>query len=120
MTQNAPKPLEVVKPPAPPKYLSKRSRALWRDLVATFSFDVHHYELLRLALEALDRAEQARELLAADGPVVYPKNGGAPRKHPAISIEESARIAAARLFRELNLEPAAGESRPPRTGGARW
>lgn len=74
----------------------------------------HHLKLLRAALEAWDRAQEARQVIATEGIVV---DGGryGKRAHPAIAIEKDARIAFARLMRELDLdaEPLP-EPRPPR------
>lgn len=111
--------LRPVEAPKPPEHLAKRSQALWAELVDEYLFDVHQLEVLRLALEALDRAEEARRIIAAEGPV-YTTAGGTPRKHPAVQIEEQARIQAVRCFRELNLDVPSSDSRPPRRGGQRW
>jgi len=74
----------------------------------------HHVRILTLAAESFDRAAQARRILAREG-VVYSDKSGQPRKHPAVSIEENARIAFARLVRELSLEDEpAPDARPPR------
>lgn len=43
-----------------PFLVSKRSRELWRKTTADFMLEATELELLRLAPEALDRAEQAR------------------------------------------------------------
>lgn len=100
--------------PGAPEHLSGRSQALWRSTVADYDLEPHSLELLRLALEALDRCEQAREEIAAHGAYVSDRYGGR-RASPAIAVERDARIAAARLFRELDLEGAAiPDPRPPR------
>ncbi len=65
-------------------------------------------KLLQLAAEAWDRACQARRILAREG-LVYRDRFLKPRKHPAVSIEEGARLAFAKLLRELDLE---GEPHP--------
>ena len=102
--------------PRPPQHLSRATKQWWRSVLDEYDLEDHHVRLLTLAAEAWDRAQQARELLEKDGPV-YRDRFGAPRKHPTVSIEENARIAFARLIRELDLdgEPAP-DPRPPRKG----
>ena len=107
--------------PAAPRHLSRSSRALWRRLVADYGLDdePHSLRVLTLACEALDRADEARVILAAEGPVFH-NRFGEPRPHPAAAIERDAAIRAARMFRELSLDSdMPGETRVPRPGGGR-
>jgi P27 family predicted phage terminase small subunit len=100
--------------PSAPEHLSDRCRKWWRSVVTEFILEEHHLHLLRLAAEALDRSEEARAILAAEGIVV--RTGETVKAHPAVAIERDARIAAARLIRELALDAPASEGlRPPRT-----
>lgn len=94
--------------PKAPAHLRPATRAWYNQIVTDYQLESQHLRLLSLAAEAWDRAEQAREILAKDGPV-YTDRLGAPRKHPAVSIEENARLAFARLLRELDLD---GEPHP--------
>lgn len=106
-----------VKGPTSPKHLRAASRRLWRQVLAAYELSAPELDVLRLALEARDRCEQAREILAAEGPV-YRDRFGAPRKHPAIGIEENARLACLRAWRELSLDMAPPpDVRPPRIAG---
>jgi hypothetical protein len=70
--------------------------------------------------EACDRrAAQARVLIADEGPV-WTDRFGAPRKHPAVQIEEVARLQFARMMRELDLDgDPRPDVRPPRRGTVR-
>jgi P27 family predicted phage terminase small subunit len=107
--------LSVAPPPAPrrprnrpdgpkaPKHLATATKKWWREVVENYELEPHHVRLLTMAAESWDRAQQAREQLAKDGPI-YRDRFGAPRKHPSVSIEENARIAFARLIRELDLD----------------
>lgn len=63
---------------------------------------------------------QAREQIAADG-ITVPDRYGVLKAHPAVAIERDSRLAFARLLRELALDAATPDSRPPRTAdyGAR-
>jgi hypothetical protein len=65
-----------------------------------------------LAASAFDRAQEARDLLATAGIVQMTPTGL--RAHPAVKIEEQARLGFARLLRELDLdlEPPVATSRP--------
>src|SRR5882757_9583851 len=101
-------------PPAP-GHLSAATRRWWHAVVDEYALEPHHLRLLQLAGEAWDRCVQARELIAKHGPT-FTDRFGSPRKRPEISIEESARIAFARLCRELDLDvepPASNRTGPP-------
>jgi phage terminase small subunit len=86
-------------------------------VVDRFELEEHHLKLLRLACEAWDRCQQAREALA-EGGLTYLDRFEQPHARPEIAIERDNRIAFARLLREmaLDVEPPA-ESRPPRRPG---
>jgi hypothetical protein len=88
--------------------LSPRAKALWTQTTTSFTLEATEVELLRLALEALDRAEQARVILAEEGLTSRGRYGQA-LVHPAVAIERDSRIAAARLFKQLALPEAPAE-----------
>lgn len=94
-------------------HLAPETRAWVLAVVADFDLDQHHHRLLILAAQAFDRAEQARLILARDGLVTCTDAGGL-KAHPAVAIERDARIAFARLLRELDLDMTGiDEARPP-------
>ncbi len=100
-----------------PKHLSKPSRALWRRLVAEYGLrdEPHALEVLRLACEALDRCEEARDALATHG-TTYVDRFGSPKARPEVAIERDSRLGAMRAFRELSLDGEVPEARLPRVG----
>lgn len=91
----------------PPKHLSTPSKALWKRLVVEYSFGAAELVTFQLALEAFDRCQEARKLIAANktGALVYDRFN-VPRAHPMVAVERDARIGFARLMRELGLDPA--------------
>lgn len=95
----------------PPAHLSPASKKWFRSVIEHFDLDEHHVKLLVLACEALDRGEQARATLAADG-VTYKDRFGCPRAHPCVAIERDSRLAYARLLRELSLDFGDDEEAP--------
>ena len=97
--------------PGAPKHLSRRSKAFWRQIAADFMLEAPQFELLRRLCEAIDRADQARDLLSSEGLTTTDRYGQT-KPHPAVNIERDARTAIARLLRELNLS-APEETRPP-------
>ncbi len=94
--------------PKAPNGLSEASKRLWGHVLSTYELDEHHLRVLTVALEAWDRKEEARRTLKKEG-LVFHDRFGAPRKHPAVSIEENARLAFLRCMRELDLD---GEPEP--------
>src|SRR3954454_19378763 len=102
--------------PRAPSHLTDSSRRLWRKLIGDYDLadDDAALQLLRLALEAVDRCEQARAALAEHG-TTYDDRFGCPKARPELAIERDSRLAAARLFRELALDGLddADDSRPP-------
>jgi hypothetical protein len=83
------------------------------NVVAEYELQAHHVRLLQLAGEAWDRAAGAREALAEHG-TVFVDRFGAPRARPEVAIERDARVAFARLLRELQLDVAAPDAPRPR------
>jgi P27 family predicted phage terminase small subunit len=101
-------------PIEPPSHLSPSACQWWQTTVEMYVLHEHHLRLLQLACEAWDRAQQARERLDREGLTVQGAEGGL-RTHPAVAIERDARLAVARLVRELDLdaEPAVPERAGP-------
>jgi P27 family predicted phage terminase small subunit len=104
----------MAKPPKAPAHLAAATQKWWTQVMADFELEPHHVRLLALACEAFDRAGQARDIIARDGICVTTGDGGV-KAHPAVGIERDARLAFARLLRELDLdaEPPGGSPRPP-------
>jgi P27 family predicted phage terminase small subunit len=101
----------------PPRHLSDESRAWFASVTTDFELESHHLKLLQAACESWDRAQQAREILKAEG-ITFVDRHGHIRPNPAVNIERDSRGLFARLVRELGLdvvEP--DEVRPPRIQG---
>jgi hypothetical protein len=102
--------------PEAPKSLSDRCRALWDSLTTGFEFEVAELETLRLGLEALDRAEQARLAVEAEG-AYYVDRYSQPRAHPAIAVEHQSRLDWLKVVRELALTEAVDAPAPKPIAG---
>lgn len=94
--------LPRARPPAPPKHLSPRCRAIWRQLLGEWSFEPHELIVLRLLLESVDRAEQARQGLKKDGLLIDGRYGK--KLNPLAAVERDATLRAVRLLRALKFE----------------
>jgi phage terminase small subunit len=97
-----------------PNHLAPATRRWWQSVVTDYELEPHHLRLLQLAAEAWDQAQAAREALALHG-TTYIDRFNAPRTRPEVAIERDARLAFARLVRELDLdvEPPSQGARPP-------
>jgi P27 family predicted phage terminase small subunit len=88
----------------------KPATAAWfRSVVKDFVLEEHHLRLLTLACRAWDRAEQARQLIEAEGLTTRDRYGTA-KAHPAVAIERDCRTQFARMVRELDLDTEAPRS----------
>jgi hypothetical protein len=97
-----------------PPHLSADGRQLWIDIQSAYQIDdPGGLVLLRVAAEALDRAERCRRLIDEQGEMLTVR--GMPRAHPALAAERDARAAIVRAIRNLNLdlEPLKAIGRPP-------
>jgi phage terminase small subunit len=100
----------------PPAHLHTTTKKWFAAVLKDYELDGHHIRLLTLAAEAWDQAQTAREVLDRDGQT-FTDRFGQPKERPEVGILQNARIAFARLLRELALD---GDSspeapRPPRT-----
>ena len=93
----------IVHAPPPPDHLSPTMQQFWSDETDCFELDDHHLKLLQAACEAWDRMTEARQEVAAGG-LTYTDGKGQRRPNPAVAIERDARIAFARLLRDLGLD----------------
>lgn len=87
----------------PPRHLSRTAKAWWATVNAEFELLPHHAHILSLAAQALDRCEQARQILKRDGLIISTADGSM-KAHPAVAIERDARTAFVRICRELRLD----------------
>jgi P27 family predicted phage terminase small subunit len=102
-------------PPQPPSHLSPSARQWWQTTIETYVLQEHHLRLLQLCCESWDEAQKARAQLEREGLTVPGREGGI-RPHPCVAIERDARLAVARLVRELDLDtepPVSERSGPP-------
>ena len=79
------------KPPPPPKGLGYEARTLWKRVLLDWEIDAQSAAVLTEACRALDRVNQAREILKAEGLVVTTPTTGARHEHPAVRIESQSR-----------------------------
>lgn len=90
--------------PKPPAHLSAEAAEWWASVLRDYALEPHHLRLLQSACEAWDRMQQARQALADHGSLTFTDERGTIRAHPAEAMERNARIAFARLVRELDLD----------------
>ena len=96
----------------PPSHLSREAKALWRQILAEWELEPHQIAILRAALEALDRSQEARATIKKLG-TTFTDRFGQPHARPEVKIELENRTAFYRGLRELNLTDPGPESRPP-------
>jgi phage terminase small subunit len=88
------------KTPPVPSHFSARAETIWRETLAEFDMSPSELAVFRLALEAVDRANQARRALRDEG-LWRTNRFGDLVPHPAVKVERDA--AAARFIAQLGL-----------------
>jgi phage terminase small subunit len=90
-------------------------REWWVAVLEDYDLDRHHLHLLEAACGAWDRMKQARAAIDTNG-LTFTDPTGSPKARPEVAIERDARVAFARLIRELDLDvapPPDSRGRPP-------
>jgi P27 family predicted phage terminase small subunit len=97
----------------PPSYLSLASKKIWKAVHEDYELDLAADVVLTTLLEAHDRRQEARALIAKEG--TYTKNRfGETRAHPAVAVERDAAAVMTRCWRLLGFdqEPRGDIGRP--------
>lgn len=89
--------------PEPPDHLSERSQLLWSHLVGDRVKSPERIALFQTALDALDRADEAKQVLDAEGLTFTTKTTGTKHLHPLLRVEKDARALFARIWNQLSL-----------------
>jgi hypothetical protein len=82
--------------------LSGRAARVWREVQAGWSLDPASLELLRCAVEALQRADECARQVNAEGST-FRDRWGQVRPHPAALLERDHRAQAARHLQVLGV-----------------
>jgi phage terminase small subunit len=98
-----------------PSHLLAETQQWVASVESKFELEDHHRRLLLLAAEAWDSGLQAREAIAKHGQT-FKDRFGAPHARPEVAIERDSKIVFSRLLRELALDVAPPDSRPPGLG----
>lgn len=98
----------------PPGHLSKEGQEIWREILQEYTIDdAAGLRILRVALEAFDRAQAARTAIDKDGLTVIDKAGQI-KSHPLLPIERDSRAAFLAGMKALNLDLEPLRDRPGR------
>jgi hypothetical protein len=88
--------------PPPPRHLSKKMKAFWIAAFERKRIQPYRAEILLKALEAHDRAEQARRILKREG-LTYEDRFKQPRSRPEVAMERDSRAQFAKLLDQAGL-----------------
>jgi phage terminase small subunit len=95
----------------PPMSLRRETRRWFKSVTDRYELQDHHFRLLLLAAQAWDEGAAAGEALAEHG-LTYLDRFETPRARPEVAIRRDARIAFARMLRELGIDDAQPPSAP--------
>ena len=100
-----------------PGHLSDEAKKIWKGLVLEYGInDIAGLKILRVALEAFDRAQAARVKIEEDGMTIKDKFDQV-KVHPLIPCERDSRAAFLAGLKALNLDLEPLRDRPGRPGG---
>ena len=87
-----------------PEHLSERATAIWGLVVPSRARSAGRLVLLGFALEALDRADQCRQVIEAEGLLTKTLTTGTLHRHPLLDMESRSRGEFLKAWRALSLE----------------
>lgn len=87
-----------------PTHLSERAKALWHEVVPRTAESPERLAVIQLALETLDRADQACEQLDREGLTFTTESTGAVHVHPLVKVERDARTSFIRIWHSIGLD----------------
>lgn len=88
----------------PPTHLSAAAKKLWNDIFTEYSIDdAAGMAILRVALEAFDRSQEARMVVKKQGMTILGRDGQV-RSHPLLTVERDNRAAFLAGLKALNLD----------------
>ena len=101
--------------PAAPDHFSDEVKSLWDSILTEYDLESSERAILKVGLEAYDRAQVCRQQIDKEGPTITDPSGRV-RAHPALQAEKNAISAYLQAFRllALNEEPPKPIGRPPR------
>jgi phage terminase small subunit len=99
--------------PEAPSWVQEPEREFWDATVREYEVEGPSLAMLEVAVSAMQRLREARDVLDREGLVVPGRYEGMLRQHPLVGVERDARVQLLRALRELNLdgEPLPGPRR---------
>lgn len=89
--------------PGPPSHLSQLSKELWKVHVGDRVRSPGRITAFQIGLEALDRANVAREILDEQGLTTTTKRSGVVHVHPMVKVEKESRQLFFKVWSNLGL-----------------
>ena len=86
-----------------PNVLSENSKKIWKSLVPSQAKTKSRQTLIQVALEALDRADMARNIIDAEGLLVSANEGGLTHAHPLLKVEKDSRALFAKIWMQIGF-----------------
>ena len=87
-----------------PSHLSEKSKGIWNGIVPKRASGAGRLSLLTIALESLDRADEARKLISKHGLTTITKRTGAIHVNPLLKIERESKNLFVKIFNDLGLK----------------
>jgi len=97
---------DILRADRPPGHLSREAKRIWRQLNASWVFEVDSLLIMRIALESFDRLQDARRTLDDEGLTVTNMTAAGESKtlkHPALEAEKVARSGFLQAMRLIGL-----------------
>lgn len=103
--------------PTPPPGLSKDAKSWWLEIQDEYGIDdPGGLLLLKTAMLAYDRMQQARDAICKEGPTILDRFGQT-KAHPLLTVERDSRAGMLQALRAMNLDVIPTRDAPGRPPG---